>query len=41
MFVPDTASSVADGWFYTIFPPDGWEEGNVIDGVSWSGGRNT
>lgn len=40
-FQPDNASSVADAWFLTIYPPHDWEEQNVIDGICWHAGKNS
>lgn len=39
-FQPDNASSVADAWFLTIYPPHDWKEQNVIDGICWHAGKN-
>ncbi|MGH7868266.1 MAG: hypothetical protein ACREP9_11760 [Candidatus Dormibacteraceae bacterium] len=39
-FVPNRASTVADAWFLTIYPPHPWDDLNVINDVCWFNGES-
>lgn len=38
-FSPDTPDIVSAGWFFTFFPPTGWDPKHVHDGVCWFAGQ--
>lgn len=39
-FSPDTPDIVSAGWFFTFFPPTGWDPTHVHDGVCWFAGQH-
>ncbi len=38
-FSPDLPDLVSAGWFFTFFPPEGWDEAHVHAGVCWYAGQ--
>ncbi len=38
-FSPSSPDVVSAAWFFTLFPPSGWDEGHVTDGVCWFAGQ--
>ncbi len=39
-FSPDTPGIVSAGWFFTFFPPTGWDDAHVHDDVCWFAGQH-
>lgn len=38
-FSPDAPDVVSAAWFFTLFPPTGWDDSHVHDGVCWFAGQ--
>lgn len=38
-FTPDAPDVVSAAWFFTLFPPSGWDESHVVDGTCWFAGQ--
>lgn len=39
-FSPDLPDIVSAGWFFTFFPPGGWDDAHVHDGTCWFAGQH-
>ena len=38
-FTPSAPDVVSAAWFFTLFPPSGWDESHVSDGICWFAGQ--